>query len=192
MTKKTVLVTGVTGTIGNATVLELAKNNCQLILLGRNLAKLEMVKEGIKWVTGSDCADIIVADLSEPSSVKQAAYQIKKKYTSLNALVYLAGISKPDRQVNSMGHEYILATNHLGFFILTNELLDLLKAGKPSRVITVSPPTHSKINFSGMMGKNKAKFQHEGSIRSFQNDEYYVHLYPGTSSGWHRCNHQHL
>lgn len=153
--KKTVLVTGVTGAIGKATALELAKNNCKVILLARNEAKLNQVKADIMKSTGNNDIDIVVADLSEPTSIRKATAEIKKKYATLNALINVAAIFKKERAVNSQGHELMFATNHLGPFVLTNELLDLLKAGKPARVVTVSAPSTTKIKFDDISGKEK-------------------------------------
>jgi NAD(P)-dependent dehydrogenase (short-subunit alcohol dehydrogenase family) len=152
---KIVLISGVTGAIGKATALELAKANCQLIFLGRNSEKLESVKTEIVSSSGNKNIEIVLADLSEPKSVKKAAEEIKKKYTSLNALVNIAAIFKSKRLVNSSGYEYMFATNHLGPFLLTNELLDLLKSGKPSRVVTVSAPSVTKIDFDDLHGTKK-------------------------------------
>ncbi len=152
---KTVLITGATGAIGKATALELANNKCHLILFGRNIAKLNEVKSEISDSTGNHDIYLIVGDLSEPDSVKQAADEIKKKYSLLNALINVAAIFKSKRLENSQGTEYMFATNHLGPFALTISLLELLKAGKPARVVTVSAPSTTKINFDDINGKGK-------------------------------------
>lgn len=151
--KKVILITGATGAIGKATALELAKNNCHLILLGRNADKLAAVKSEITSTTGNKDIEIAVADLSEPASIQQAVSEIKKKHASLNALLNVAAIFKSKRLANSAGQEYMFATNHLGPFLLTNALLDLLKAGQPSRVVTVSAPSTTKINFDDVQGE---------------------------------------
>jgi len=153
--KKNILITGATGTIGKATAMELAKNNCQLILLGRNFEKLSAVKSEIIKETGNSDIDMYIAELSEPKSIHQAVLEIKKRYNSLNGLINVAAIFKNNRLENSSGLEYMFATNHLGPFVLTVECLDLLKAGKPSRVLTVSAPSTTKINFDDINGKKK-------------------------------------
>lgn len=153
--KKIVLISGATGAVGKATAIEVAKNNCKLILLGRNQDKLNAVKLEIIKVTGNNEVDLVTADLSEPQSIKKAVGEIKKNYTSLNALINVAAIFKSKRHENSGGLEYMFATNHLGTFILTNELLELLKAGKPSRIVTVSAPSTTKVNFDDLQGKKK-------------------------------------
>jgi NAD(P)-dependent dehydrogenase (short-subunit alcohol dehydrogenase family) len=67
----------------------------------------------------------------------------------------VAGVFKSKRLENSQGNEYMFATNHLGPFKLTNDLLDLLKAGRPARIVTVSAPSTTKINFDDIEGKKK-------------------------------------
>ena len=152
---KTILITGATGAIGKATALEFAQHNCQVILLARNAEKLAMVKNEIINATGNEDVDFVVADLSEPKSISTAVEEIKKKYTSLDALINVAATFIKNRKENSQGNEYMFATNHLGPFVLTTKLLDLLKAGKPSRIITVSAPSTTKINFDDINGKQK-------------------------------------
>jgi NAD(P)-dependent dehydrogenase (short-subunit alcohol dehydrogenase family) len=153
--KKTILVTGATGALGKATALELAKNNCNVILMARNADKLSKVKADIISATKNDDIETVVADLSEPASIRKAVAEIKSKHSSLNGLVNTAAIFIKARKENSAGQEYMLATNHLGPFLLTNELLELLRAGKPSRILTVSAPSTTKVNFDDISGKAK-------------------------------------
>jgi NAD(P)-dependent dehydrogenase (short-subunit alcohol dehydrogenase family) len=153
--KKTVVVTGATGAIGKATALELAKNDTHIILIGRNSGKLLKVRSEIELATNNKNIEIVAADLSEPASVKKAAEDIKSKHKAIHALVNIAAAFIKDRKENSKGQEFMFATNHLGTFVLTNELLPLLKAGKPARVITVSAPSTTKVNFDDIHGKQK-------------------------------------
>jgi NAD(P)-dependent dehydrogenase (short-subunit alcohol dehydrogenase family) len=153
--KKTVLITGATGAIGRATAIELAKHNCTVILLGRDAGKLSRVRSEIMQASNNKEIKIVVADLSEPRSVKQAVADIKKNHQSLNALINVAAIFTKDRRENSEGLEYTFATNHLGPFILTTGLIDLLKAGGPARVVTVSAPSTTKVNFDDINGRTK-------------------------------------
>ena len=152
---KTVLITGATGAIGKATAMELAKQNCNLILLGRNTEKLRVLKADISQATHNHNIEFIHADLSEPKHVREACDEIKKKYTSLDALLNIAAVFNAKREENTDGHEFMFATNHLGPFVLTNELLDLLKAGKPARIVTVSAPSTTKVNFDDIDSRQK-------------------------------------
>lgn len=153
--EKTVAVTGATGSIGKATGFELAKEGCHVILLGRNSEKLEQVRAEIIKETNNHHVETVIIDLSEPESVRKAAAEISSRHNSLNALVNVAAILTKSRMENSEGMEYTFATNHLGPFLLTTELLPLLKAGKPARVVTVSAPSTTKINFDDINGKEK-------------------------------------
>jgi NAD(P)-dependent dehydrogenase (short-subunit alcohol dehydrogenase family) len=151
---KTVLITGVTGALGKATAMELARNNCHVILLARNAEKVAAVVSEIISATGNRHVEFVIADLSEPTSVRHAVQEIRKQHTALNALVNVAAIFKKQGAFNSLGLGYMYATNHLGPFVLTNEVLDLLKAGK-GRVITVSAPSTTKIRFEDLQSDGK-------------------------------------
>lgn len=155
MINKIVAVTGVTGSIGKATAIELAKRGCHVILLARDTSKLTAVRDDIIKATGNKYIETVTIDLSEPKSIKRAVAEIRSKHNSINALVNVAAIFKPKREENSEGHEYMFATNHLGPFMLTNQLLDLLKKGAPARVVTVSAPSTTKINFEDIDSKQK-------------------------------------
>jgi NAD(P)-dependent dehydrogenase (short-subunit alcohol dehydrogenase family) len=152
---KTVVVTGATGAIGKATALELAKSGARVILIGRNSGKLMKVKAELEQASNTKNIETVVADLSETGDIKKAADEIKSKHKSINALVNIAAIYSKARRENSKGQEFMFATNHLGPFKLTNELLPLLKEGKPSRVVTVSAPSTTKINFDDLNSKQK-------------------------------------
>jgi NAD(P)-dependent dehydrogenase (short-subunit alcohol dehydrogenase family) len=155
MMNKTVLITGVTGTIGRATALEIAKSGATVVLLSRNRNKLEWVKTEISQKSANNKIEILVADFSDISSVKSAAKELKQKYNQLDALVNIAAVYKKRREITKDNLELMFATNHLAPFILTNELLDLLKASKPSRIITVTAPSVTKLNFNDLQGQGK-------------------------------------
>jgi NAD(P)-dependent dehydrogenase (short-subunit alcohol dehydrogenase family) len=155
MMNKTVLITGVTGTIGRATALEIAKSGATVVLLSRNRNKLEWVKTEISQKSANNKIEILVADFSDISSVKSAAKEFKQKNNQLDALVNIAAVYKKRREITKDNLELMFATNHLAPFILTNELLDLLKASKPSRIITVTAPSVTKLNFNDLQGQGK-------------------------------------
>ncbi|HYG51125.1 MAG TPA: SDR family NAD(P)-dependent oxidoreductase, partial [Flavobacteriales bacterium] len=99
--------------------------------------------------------EYVVADLSEPKQIKQAASQITAKYPAIDAVVNVAAIYSKARKENSQGHEFMFATNHLGPFTLSNALLPALKASGDGRIVTVSAPSTTKVNFDDIHGKNK-------------------------------------
>lgn len=153
--QKTILLTGVTGAIGKATALEAAKTGARIILLARNRQKLEATKAEISKQSGNNDITIVTADLSDVSSIKKAAAEVKQKFKQLHALVNIAAVYSGTRKTTQNGLELMFATNHLGVFALTNELLDLLKNSAPARVVTVSAPSQTKVNFDDLQSAQK-------------------------------------
>ena len=149
-----ILITGVTGAIGGAAALEIAKTGATVVLLARNKNKLEQVKKEIVAKSGNNDIDIIVADLSEIASVKNAVTIFKQKYNRLDALVNVAAVYNGKRETTKDNLEAMFAINHLAPFILTNGLLDLLKESK-GRITTVSAPSTTKLNFDDLQGVKK-------------------------------------
>ena len=89
---KSVLITGATGALGRAAALEIAKSGAKITLLGRNKSKLESVKNDISKETGNNDIEIIVADLSDISSIKSAAREFKQNHDHLDVLVNIAAV----------------------------------------------------------------------------------------------------
>jgi retinol dehydrogenase 14 len=157
MTGKTVLVTGATNGIGKVTALELARQGANVCLVARNKAKGEMVLEEIRKATGNANCELFIGDLSSMKDVRRVAQEFKAKHDRLHALVNNAGGVFDTRQTTVDGLEYTFAFNHLAYFLLTNLLLDRLKASAPSRVVNVSSAAQAngKINFDDLMGEKR-------------------------------------
>ena len=133
------LVTGATRGIGRATAEALAKSGAHVLLHGRDSASVGAVcREMIRYgqVTG------VVGDLSSLAAVRKLATEIAAQYPRLDVLVHNAGTGTRRRQVTVDGYERTFAINHLAPFLLTNLLLERLKAGKAARVVTVSSMAH--------------------------------------------------
>jgi NAD(P)-dependent dehydrogenase (short-subunit alcohol dehydrogenase family) len=152
---KTMLITGVTGAIGKATAMELAKNGHKLIMLGRNKKKLEDTANEIKKSTNNQNIETIVADLADLSSVKKAAETIKSKYNKLDGLINIAAIYKGKRELTKDGFESMFGTNHMGPFVLTKLVLPLIEATPGARILTVSAPASTKLNFEDLNGEKQ-------------------------------------
>src|SRR4051812_19464702 len=133
------LVTGATRGIGRATAEALAKSGAHVLLHGRDSASVgavcrEMVRYG--QVTG------VVGDLGSLAAVRKLASEIAAQYPRLDVLVNNAGTGSRRRQTTGDGFERTFAINHLAPFLLTNLLLEKLRAGKAARVVTVSSMAH--------------------------------------------------
>lgn len=136
---KIMLVTGATSGIGEVTARELARQGAHVIILARNRQKAERTQQEIKAVTGNQQVDIVLADLSVMQQVRDVAAEIHAKYPRLDVLVNNAGLMfGNERELSADGYEMTLATNHLGPFLLTSLLLDLLQKSPAARIVNVA------------------------------------------------------
>jgi NAD(P)-dependent dehydrogenase (short-subunit alcohol dehydrogenase family) len=157
MQGKVCLVTGSSSGIGKVTARELARMGATVVMLCRNRAKGEAAQTEIKAATGSDQVDLIIADLSSLAEVRRAASEFKQRYTQLHVLINNAGGANSARSVTRDGLEATFAANYLAPFLLTEELLDVLKASAPARVVNVSSMAHTrgKIDFEDLQGEKR-------------------------------------
>lgn len=135
---KVILITGGTSGVGKAIASGLAKLGARIVILSRNRERGEEALRDIAEATGNDTGEYLAADLSLQSSIRQAGEAFKRKYDRLDALVNAGGAVYFEKELTPEGIERTFAVNYLSHFTLTNELLDLLKESRPSRVITVA------------------------------------------------------
>jgi NAD(P)-dependent dehydrogenase (short-subunit alcohol dehydrogenase family) len=136
MTGRTVLVTGATGGIGLATASRLAGLGARVGLVGRDAARTAAAAGRLR--DGGAEVDVFLADLSSQRDVRALAGQVLAAYARLDVLVNNVGGYWATRHETEDGLERTFAVNHLAPFLLTNLLLDLLRASAPARVVTVS------------------------------------------------------
>jgi NAD(P)-dependent dehydrogenase (short-subunit alcohol dehydrogenase family) len=151
---KTFVITGVTGAIGKAAALELAKAGNKLILVGRNKSKLDEVAKELKAAGGQEIESVI-ADFGNVASVKKAAAEIKTKNTKLDGLINIAAAYKANRELTNDKFEYMFGINHMSVYVLTNELLSLINATPGARILTVTAPSSTPLNFDDLHGSKK-------------------------------------
>lgn len=151
---KICLVTGSNSGIGKVTARELARMGATVVMVCRNRAKGEAARQEIQAATGSDKVDLLVADLSSMAEVRRVADDFKQKYTQLHILIHNAGGANNVRKTTTDGYEATFAANYLAPFLLTNLLLDVLKASAPARIVNVSSAAHvrGKIDFADLQG----------------------------------------
>jgi retinol dehydrogenase-12 len=138
MQGKTCVVTGASNGIGKETARALARRGAHVILLCRSRDKGEATCNEIRAAAPDARLELVSGDLSSQASVKQAAAEILARHPAIHVLVNNAGISIDYHERSADGVELVLATNHLGPFLLTHLLGDALAAGAPARVINVS------------------------------------------------------
>ena len=155
MTGKTVLVTGGTGGIGRATAAGLAAFGARVGITGRDTARTQAVAAEIARESGNTAVDAFPADMSSQDEVRRLAAEVLTAYPRLDVLVNNVGGFWATRHVTADGLEHTLAVNHLAGFLLTELLLDRLKASAPARIVTVSSNAQAtgKLNFDDLQGE---------------------------------------
>jgi Dehydrogenases with different specificities (related to short-chain alcohol dehydrogenases) len=154
MTGKVVLVTGGTGGIGKATAIGLAALGARVGITGRDLTRAERVAAEIRTASGNPAVDPFAADMSSQAEVRRLAVAVLDAYPRLDVLVNNVGGFWAHRHPTVDGLELTFAVNHLASFLLTNLLLDRLKASAPARVVTVSSHVQAegRIDFDDLQG----------------------------------------
>jgi NAD(P)-dependent dehydrogenase (short-subunit alcohol dehydrogenase family) len=155
---KQVLITGASRGIGKATAIGLAKLGANLSLLVRSRDLGEKVVEEIRALGKSVKVDLFIADLSSMKDIRRVAKEYREKHDRLDVLVNNAGAINMEREKTVDGYERTFATNHLGYFLLTEELLDLLKKSAPARIVNVASEAHrqGKIDFEDPMYEKRS------------------------------------
>jgi len=157
MAGKTVLITGGTSGIGRATAIGLSELGARVAITGRDLGRVEAAAVEIRLATGNPDVDAFGADLSSQAEVRRLAAQVLAAYPRLDVLVNNVGGFWATRHVTADGLERTFALNHLAAFLITELLLDRLKASAPARVVTVSSAAQSlgTIDFDDLQGERK-------------------------------------
>jgi NAD(P)-dependent dehydrogenase (short-subunit alcohol dehydrogenase family) len=138
------MVTGANSGLGKETALGLAKMDAHVVMVCRNQAKGEKVQDEIKQSSGNSNVDLLLADLSSQQSIRQLVRDFTQRYDRLHVLINNAGSVFLQRRLSVDGIEMTFALNHLASFLLTNLLLDVLKASAPARIINVSSIAHTE------------------------------------------------
>jgi len=168
MAGKVVLITGGTGGIGKATAIGLAAIGARVGITGRDLARAEQAAADIRSASENPAVDAFAADMTSQAEVRRLAATVLDAYPRLHVLVNNVGGFWAHQHPTVDGLEGTFALNHLAPFLLTNLLLDRLKASAPARVVTVSSGAQSMgridfddlqgaLNYSGQRAYNQSK-----------------------------------
>jgi len=153
---KICIVTGSTSGIGFVTAKKLAKMGVTVILVARNKERGKIALKEVIEYSKNDKTDLLICDFSLQSSIVAFTERFKRKYNRLDILINNAGMISNKREETDLGIELTFAVNHLGYFITTNLLLDILKNTPSSRIIVVASDLHfnGRIDFDNLMHKN--------------------------------------
>jgi NAD(P)-dependent dehydrogenase (short-subunit alcohol dehydrogenase family) len=138
MAGKVCVVTGATAGIGKETALGLAKLGATVVIVARDPQKAARTVDEISRAADNGNVEWVRADFASLDSVRAAAADIRKRYGAIQVLVNNAGVANKQRLLSEDGYELTFAVNHLAAFLFTRELLPLLRAGAPSRIVNVS------------------------------------------------------
>lgn len=143
------LITGASDGLGLEAARQLAHQGLELILVGRDPAKLERGRQKISRETGNRQITTLVADLSSQKEIRQLSQEIHRRFSRIDILINNAGGVFSSFSLTEEGFEKTIATNHLSYFLLTLLLLDLLKQSLQARIINVASNSHfqGKIDF---------------------------------------------
>ena len=158
MSGKVAIVTGANSGMGREISLGLASLGATLVMVCRDAERGETARAGVQQQTGNRSVELLIADLSSQQSIRHLVQEFESRHDRLHVLINNAGASLPRRMETVDGLETILATNHLGPFLLTNLLLPVLTKSAPARIVTVS---------SGAQAMGKLDFDDLQAARSY-------------------------
>ncbi|WHY20602.1 SDR family oxidoreductase [Paenibacillus sp. FSL H8-0261] len=138
MRGKIALVTGANSGMGLATTVELARKGAKVIMVCRNRQRGEEALAAAKQKSHSEDIELMLCDLASLESIRSFAEEFTRKYPILDILINNAGVVTIKRQLTKDGFEMDLGVNHLGHFLLTNLLLEPLKAAEQGRIVVVA------------------------------------------------------
>jgi NAD(P)-dependent dehydrogenase (short-subunit alcohol dehydrogenase family) len=155
---KTCVITGGTSGIGREAARQLAEKGASLVLVGRDAqrgaAAVAWLKERVPKIE----VTTRVADLSRLDEMRRIAADLAASVPRIDVLVNNAGAMFDRHALTQDGFERTFALNHMAYFVVTNLLLEKLKAAAPSRIVSVASRAHvgATLDFADLTGRNPA------------------------------------
>lgn len=152
-----IIVTGANSGIGKVTARELAAMGATVVMVVRSRERGEAALAEIKQQVSQADVRLMLCDLSAQADIHRFATEFKATYDRLDVLVNNAGAYLQKRYESVDGLEMTLALNHMGYFLLTSLLLDLLQASAPARIVNVSSDAHRSrpVNFADLQREKR-------------------------------------
>lgn len=159
MKGKVCLITGASTGIGYVTALELAKAGATVVMVNRDPERGERARADVASKSGNANVELLLYDLSSQKQIRTLAEEFKRRHDRLHVLVNNAAIVPAKRTLTEDGLETQFAVNHLGYFLLTDLLLDTLKASAPARIVSVSSGMHLRavLDFENLQAEKSYK-----------------------------------
>jgi NAD(P)-dependent dehydrogenase (short-subunit alcohol dehydrogenase family) len=152
ISEQVILVTGATDGLGRGVAADLASRGATVLLHGRSPERLERTLAELRDETGSEKLRTYRADFASLAEVRAMAAEVTANEGRLDALVNNAGIGfLPEREFSQDGVELVLQVDYLAGYLLTRELLPLIQASAPSRIVFVASAGQAPIDFDDPM-----------------------------------------
>ena len=159
MHNKIVVVTGANSGVGYVASKQLAEAGAEIVMVCRDAQRGEDARARIAASATGPPPQLFVADLSSQEQIRDLARDIHSAYDRIDVLLNNAGGVFAKRELTADGIEKTFATNHLAPFLLTNLLLDLVKAAPAGRVVTVATEIYAKkLDFANLQGERSYQF----------------------------------
>jgi NAD(P)-dependent dehydrogenase (short-subunit alcohol dehydrogenase family) len=152
------VVTGANVGVGLETARGLAREGLGVVMGSRDREKGEAAVADVRRSTGNERVELLVIDLASLASVRRAAAELHARHGRIDVLVNNAGVIMNERRTTEDGFEATFGVNHLGHFLFTCSLLDMLEAGAPSRIVNVSSAVHARsggLDFDDLMRERR-------------------------------------
>jgi NAD(P)-dependent dehydrogenase (short-subunit alcohol dehydrogenase family) len=162
MAGKVVVITGGNTGIGKEAAVALAGRGAEVVITSRNEERGRAAREEIAERSGNDSVDVMPLDLASFRSIRSFAADVLDRFDHLDVLVNNAGLILYRRAETQEGFEETFGVNHLGQFLLTDLLLERLRASAPARVVVVSSHAHKGarrgLDFDDLQSERKYKW----------------------------------
>lgn len=156
MTNKQIIITGPTSGVGKEIAMQLGAMGANLVLACRDVKLGKQTAQDISAQKGAGNVAVMPFDASSQQSIRDFARQYRDQHPRLDVLINNAALNRTQRQLSVDGIELTFATNVLGYFLLTSELLDLLKASSPARIINVASQFASDLDLDDLQFERRS------------------------------------
>lgn len=150
LAERIALVTGANSGLGRAVAGALAEQGATVLMVCRDATRGEDARHAIMAATGNPQVQLFVADLASQAAIRGLAARVRERFDRLHLLINNAGTAFPARRLSPDGIEMALAVNHLAPFLLTNLLLEPLRAAAPARIVNVGTRINTAMDFQDL------------------------------------------
>jgi NAD(P)-dependent dehydrogenase (short-subunit alcohol dehydrogenase family) len=169
MAETVAIVTGASAGIGLETALGLARAGMRVVMTGRSAGRTERARRFVAERSGNQQVTTALADFARLAEIRRLAGEMLQAHPRIDVLVNNAGLMTPKYELSADGYELVFAVNHLAPFLLTNLLLDRLKASAPARIVTVASEAHrgARIDPAHINPAELAHPQDWGAVKTY-------------------------